>query len=804
MGTALTRLLHRLMKIHRGAYQDGPGAVRECLEQTEKIIKSGWVDKADQSEQLDDSAQETDPATPLAAPYHELLTDEQHIEREVALAHIMTLSLKAEVARGMHMADVAMQGLQPKRWTSRSDVRETQVTLAGKALHEQCPGVVLNLLLDWNTGARLVSDGFLGKFCALHLRTRGELEACAQLSRRVYAAVVIDQPRQAGAGRPCNRGTTTRFVDALWDTDNLAAGVAILGRLATAAASATPDHRPVDQLISSLAIQLMEAAARFGQINTAHQVFDMCTQWLQQSTVAYNILLYPLVNEYDMPRVVRLLQRMRDNGAMPDTVTWTTIMSGMCRNGKLLNARKLFSAHLLFLPLQPPPVAAQAEPLSDKPVLYSPLQRYVANSFNLWETWYYSLTNPQQIDTFIWTWLLELATRYHREQQLGASDIGAVRLVEPWLPTQATHYILLKYLCRNGEVAQAAEYMALLKRVWGQYSAWSWTRRASKARSTDDSGGLERLERLVTGYISQGMDQARAVYGLGRKDAAPSQLAGSPCYYAHRDVMLALAWGDRRVRPRGQPHGAPSDRPPRVVYIKALHGYALEGDIRSLLYHMQQFPELNDIAAWSCIVRCICVQIAMHPDDKLMVRPYAYSASGAAAAAAENSGGDWLDFVFELARALAARRVYFTQVTFGIAVQMAAQLEDIGGVVRIAKLMHDAFEVRFNSDMLKMVLGVDFPYSAKCALVKSALDAHRADGMSPAKSIAKPGYPALAHLARLAETPEDVAKLCAIADQVKQDSGMTLLRKEHAHLRDVCIGHASAGWLEQWLATNSE
>ncbi|KAJ2758249.1 hypothetical protein IWQ56_006049, partial [Coemansia nantahalensis] len=448
----------------------------------------------------------------------------------------------------------------------------------------------------------LVSKDFLASVCRAHLQTRAQLAASVQDSRQVFNAVVHGPPHGARPAKACNRATTTRFVDALWDADNVAAGTAILERL-VAAAGGAQDGRAVDQLVASLAIQLMEAAARFGQMEAAYSVFELCEPWLHQSAVAYNVLLRPAATEYDMQRVVALLRRMRTSGTVPDAVTWTTIMAGMCQNSKLVSARKLFSAHLLFLPLHPLADAHAESPPSGAQILYSPLHQPSAGRANLWETWHYQSTNPHYLDTFIWSWLSELASRYHREQKQQQSACT----VKPWLPTQATHYVLLKSLCQSGEVAQAVEYMALLTRVWGQYRAWAWPRRHdNNPQPADGDAGLERLRRLVVGYMCEDLDKTRAVYGLGRGDAGVSDNAGVAGYYAHCAAILSLARGEDPERPHGAKEVLPADRPPRVVYAKALHGYALRGDMQALLGHMQRFRSLNDIAAWTCVVQCIC------------------------------------------------------------------------------------------------------------------------------------------------------------------------------------------------------
>ncbi|KAJ1722708.1 hypothetical protein LPJ61_005901 [Coemansia biformis] len=427
-------------------------------------------------------------------------------------------------------------------------------------------------------------------------------------------------------------------------------------------------------------------------------------------------------------------------------------------------------------------------------------------------------TNPYNLDPFIWTWLHELANQYHREQESGrwrrggsdmAPGTSPVSPAQPWLPTLATHYIMLTHLDRHGATGEIADYFYLLTSVWGQYRQWA-TRHDSKEHGGSDGDGLQRLERLVVGHMAQDVVKARDVYGLGQYIAAPAESApsgtagvASTHYYAHCDQILALAQGNWETHPTGQAAASRSDRPPRVVYGKALHGHALEGDIQSMLHHMQRFPGLNDIAVWSSVVRCICVQIALHPDDRLMLHPQLYGKADPEGSEPDSSH-NWLDLIFDLARVLAAQNVYFTQVTFGMVVQLAAQLGDMHSILRATQFMHTNYEVRFNADMLMMTIRMDLPFDTKCVLVQSMLDRYTGQGrVKPADSTAKMSFAALSLLVRSAQTPEDAIRLRSIVESTRTTHGIVLQRSEIEHLRQICLGSEAWAGLQSWIDANS-
>ncbi|KAJ2781170.1 hypothetical protein H4R18_003040 [Coemansia javaensis] len=708
----------------------------------------------------------TDAAEPRHAPYVHLLSEEQQTDRELAMAHIVTLEVKREAARGLHAARAAHEAQQPRRWARGADVRRTQAALARKALGAHCPALVLNLLLDWRAHVHLVAPGFYDRVCRAHLATPAQTRACAHGSRRLFDAVMAARERPG----PTCRGTATGLVDALWDADNLGAGVAILAKHVGRAAPQRARPQAVDRMIASLALRLMAEASAFGQAPLAHRIFAMCRAWLRRSAPAYTILARPAALAGDMRAVAGLLRRMRANRALPDAQLWTTVLSGLCWTGQTANAKMLFSLHTLFLPRRrglPLPAGASGPPTASS----SSSGPSSSSTSNLWDQWYSDTSRTHTIDPFIWSWMQELARAYHSQRRARAhgSHVAAAAAVPPWLPTAATHYIMLKHLGQIGQTAQVVQYMLLLRRVWGRYRRWAVPRGRHSGLVGGD--GMQRLQRLVFGHIAQDADAARAVFGLGRPPPASVAAMRNERYYAHCGELLGLARAGPGAPPAGPDAPAAAALPPRVVYGKAMHGYALDCDIVSMLHHMRRIPSLNDAVVWTDVLRCIALQIQLRPGDRLMLRPHLYGREDAEDA--EDDGRTWLDFVFELAEALAQRDVRLTHVSFGIVVQLAAHLHDVRSVMRTAEFMRARFGMRLNAEMLMMLLRMDrLPFSAKCALVQSMLAGCAAPGPTrPADSVVRPRRAVLNLLAASAESPDDLLALQAIADRFQDILG---------------------------------
>ncbi|KAJ2818292.1 hypothetical protein FBU31_005928, partial [Coemansia sp. 'formosensis'] len=545
-GFWLIQLLHRLQKIHRGQIDDA-----SILTWLTHMLSSNHPGNASQRN----------------SQHMDSLSIEQRAGVEFVLAHIYVMQVKHEVARGLH---TGARGKQVS-WSSPGDMRATQVALIGKAFNHACPGLLLNLLLDWNTGATLVSPRFLDNVCAKYLADATRIQDSLDTGRRIYDLIISEAN--------VNRGSrTTGFIDALWASDNLEAARRALTRLQQLEGGVG------DSIISSLAIQLMQCASKASHIHVASQIFHGYWPWLCKSPVAYNILLHPKALAHDVSGVVAILNYMRNNDVYPDSVTWSTIMSGMCLNGRIEEAMKLFALHLEFLPQR----RSSDDIASGDDILYAPMEGVMPATPNLWQQWYSKTARRYSIHPFFVNLLREMAVRYHEPLAGGRRSRKPTAdgpMTVPWLPTLATHKMLLKYLARDHRMQAVTAYYELLKRYWPhQYSQWS----GSKGRPGDD-GGLRGIERLVRGYLAQTMPELRNVYGLGYA----SHVGTSSHYYDYCERILDLA---------GRPHVSDSvakNRPDRMVFNKSLTAYARDGNICTILGLIEKHPELQDIATWT-------------------------------------------------------------------------------------------------------------------------------------------------------------------------------------------------------------
>ncbi|KAJ2809343.1 hypothetical protein H4R20_000153 [Coemansia guatemalensis] len=762
--------------------------------------------------------------------YISMLTREQRSDREHVLAHIIMLEVKREVARGKHAVRMRMNVQRPVGWQSNGDLRATQLAMINKAVYRECPGLLMNLLLDWISGAMLVSEEHMDSICKKFLDTPERVFEAVEQSRRLYSAVAMECNSESVSVEEPGRGTATEFVDALWHGWNFDVSTGILHRLAEATEPPQPNSpTPTDVLILCLAIQIMKMSSLFGRNWVARDIFTICGPWLQQSATAYNILLYPEANAYNMGMTLAILQEMRRNGTMPDAMTWTTIISGMCRNGRTERAMRLFSMHLLFLPHQQtyrsPDGTIEVVGKADEHCLYAP-NAVFNETPHLWEQWYTDSRYSYNIESFFALWLKDLANRYHQEQTNGldrkrsASGSGNVaslprkNKVIPWLPTLTTHQLMLNYFDKKGWTQQLLKYYWLLKRVWPQYRHWSFaSTQAPGGLPENDHAGFRRIERLVAGHLVQRDDGVRTLYGLAPVSnslaRSPSQYGGDAfggAYYAHCNDILELARGNissATLPPESRVD--PTEYPPRIVYSKALHGYALTGDLRSMLHHMRRFSSLNDIAAWTDIIRCIATQIMHSSNDQLMIFPQLHykhaQQSKGSGSTSEIPSETWLDFIFDLCHTLALRNICFTQVTFGVVIQLASKLEDMQSLLRTVQYMRQNSTVRFNIEMLLMVLHMDCPFKLKCTLTMQVLSraGNRRGEVYPEQSTVKPIYALLSRLVKLSKSFEDLTLLKDVIDVLRDNHGIHLNKRDYDHIRQICIESDAQADMLEWV-----
>ncbi|KAJ2847109.1 hypothetical protein IWW36_004014 [Coemansia brasiliensis] len=585
------------------------------------------------------------PAIIRSRTYIDELTEEQQLARELALAHILMLKVKSEIAQGRHRGSAKFK--QQSGWASNGDSRAVRVALITQAFHWQCPGLLLNLLLDWHNHVPLISRQFMDKICQRYFDTPEKLIQMAQRSQAIYKSLA------------CQR---TKFVDCLWNAQNLNAGVNILYRL-------VDSPEPPISLISSLAIRLMHMANEFGLAWTAHSVFNKCKTWLKQSPVAYSILLHPLAKSHDTWAILSLIQQMQQNGVVPDSYILTDIIGSMCRSGKLDQAKHLLS------------ILSGQLTTGTKPSLWS------------------------LINSNIWLWVYGQSTGYNGKWI-------------PWQPTLATHQLMIKALGRAGMIDQLIKYYELL------------TNDKHKAR----------LANMVDGYIAQYSESARQKHGLGRVDNSKIDL--------QRIIKLAQTSGQRNS----------------IIYNLVLKRYALEGDIYSILHHMEQFPQLNGIQAWTSLIQCM---------------PFR------------------LRFIFHLHDSLASRKIYFTADTFSMLIRRAVDMEDLKSILRIIEFMKTHTTVRFNVRMLMDVLTLDVPFNIKCEQVRHWLENAPSvdkEKIEPCHAVIQPNQALVTKLIDLAKSPKDLKPL----RDILHDLELYLTPKHLDRLRAIGVDPEMQREIKSW------
>ncbi|KAJ1948436.1 hypothetical protein EC988_005177, partial [Linderina pennispora] len=487
-----------------------------------------------------------------------------------------------------------------------------------------------------------------------------------------------------------------------------------------------------------------------------------------------------------MSEVVSLLRLMKHNGAIPDPATWTAIIYGMFRNGRAFQAMKLFSLHLEFLPRK-----ASVDGGGDNSGGASG-EMFMSES-NIWQDWYAQPSSRYEIPSFITNWIRALANEYHESRSADRVVRRGKRTdITPWLPTLATHKLMLKSLGKHGTTAALTKYVQHLKSVWPQYSQYAdWNMQLGESK------GIRAIERIMHSHLAQRMPEIRSVYGLYPVvDTDNTATAG---YYAHVDEIMDLA----KRRPSNIDGGKStvSKVPERAIFNKSLNAYATEGDMRTILHHMRRFPMLNDIASWTEVVRCVCTQIVGDPGNELLLYPQLLGDNG--------KDLSWIAVLFRLAKELSTRGIDFNNVTFGVIVQTAMCLNDFKAVGQTIDFMAHNSTTRFNVDMLKMVIGgSSTPFEVKQSLVKSMLgiDRHqpgssKSGGISFGVSTIKPDRRLLSLLVASVRTAWDMRLLRDLADTFESEYDIKMASSDYAKLLTVCrenqLDLAARVWIDR-------
>ncbi|KAJ2822551.1 hypothetical protein IWW50_004165, partial [Coemansia erecta] len=469
------------------------------------------------------------------------LTNAQQLDRELVLAHLLVLRVKGEAKRGRHQGSYLYRGMQQPGWQYRGDVRATQVALLTQAHRLQCSGLVLNLLLDWKNHVSLVSWQLLELVRLSHCVSARQLAESVRRSAVMYQALVLDSSdRQQLAEDAYSRETATGFVDGLWRADNLQAAIDMLRSLVERQHKA--GQAPVDQMLASLAIRTMQIASEFDERQKAFDVFALCKPWPQHSADAYNVLLHK-------PAMMCHTDEVQ-NGAVPDSHVWTLVIDGMCRNHRVKQAMSLFSLHLLFLPREPSADGHTADGAQQKASIskHIPLDA----KLDVWRAWYKSTDKEAAIDPFIRTWLHELADMHHRDST-----------VRPWLPSAATHRLMLDYLGRAGMMAEMMGHCTALEQLWDQYRRWLYLDKPAQNQTLQYWDGFRGLEKLALRRKTQHDMKKAHTAGLHQIDDP----TGEPTAYEdggyslHCQAILELAKRDTTQKARPEPESGSRELP---------------------------------------------------------------------------------------------------------------------------------------------------------------------------------------------------------------------------------------------------
>ncbi|KAJ1931230.1 hypothetical protein GGF37_007463, partial [Kickxella alabastrina] len=267
-GAQLLRLLHRLQKIRRGQVRDAWSGIYGWAHALPPAPASAPT-AAGGCAQGQGQAQ----AQAQAQAQPQGLAPADALRREIVLAHAMTMQVRCEAARGRH------GGAQRGDRRADGDRRARQVALCARALNDRCAGVLLNLLLDWPTGAQLVSAGFLDRVCAQLLQPE-QLQQALEAARDAYRDI-------SGGGAP-----GAGFMGALWAApDSLALARRALEQIIHGQRGAA--DAAADAAIRALCLRLMQCARKSGRPPAEiAAVYALGRRWVHAEARAHNIMMH--------------------------------------------------------------------------------------------------------------------------------------------------------------------------------------------------------------------------------------------------------------------------------------------------------------------------------------------------------------------------------------------------------------------------------------------------------------------------------------------------------------------------------
>ncbi|KAJ2722538.1 hypothetical protein GGI07_003245 [Coemansia sp. Benny D115] len=719
---------------------------------------------------------------------------ELDIDVQIVTAHLAMLRVKCELVRGRHRSKNPIN--QNSRLMERRKVR---VAVANHAHVYNCFGAELCFLIDpYNAHKkRLLMDEQISQLCST-INEHGSFRNTILLCKAVFDRVIRTQLD--------TKGTTRNFYTALWNSNSLNDAVEGLQRIVQGRSPG--ESANVDKQITYFALQLMQSARKTDLPNVMFSIYSMCKPWIRDSTEALNILLYMYAEACDMERVCYILHTMRKEGASPDAYTWTTIINGLCTSGRVESACKLFAMHLYFLPKNTGDASADD---SDTQFLFAPQGGFENADPNLWERWLEEASPQYAVNPYIEGCIQDLAFEYHQQNSTRkfkrhASSqehvFSSPPVVTPWLPSLATHRIMIKHLGRAGKTAEVIEYYKLLKQYWPQYREWAFVGTSNRTENPLTLDKFNSIERLLHGELTKSVPEFRAMFKLEPVDydilsAAPPD---HQYYFAHHKALFEMAstMPDFDLSKRNN-----SSKIERVMFNKSLSEYAKDGNIALMLHYMKQYPGLQDKATWTDVVRCICEQLVANNTDPDFTHPKGFCPR---LIVRKNtlSPPDWIDFLFELCLLLAQKRnIHFTQVTFGIIIMTLIKLNDNAGIMRVIYFMDTYTLERLNTEMLTMIIRMSIPYSNKCELIESTLNQHiqvkdKRKTVAAEVTHVHPDQKLLTAFVHMADHPDCLPYVKRIVDLFAERYGIFLITINYHHLINLCRTFGCQPELQFW------
>ncbi|KAJ2109110.1 hypothetical protein GGI16_000869 [Coemansia sp. S142-1] len=174
----------------------------------------------------------------------------------------------------------------------------------------------------------------------------------------------------------------------------------------------------------------------------------------------------------------------------------------------------------------------------------------------------------------------------------------------------------------------------------------------------------------------------------------------------------------------------------------------------------------------------------------LASKPYTQASPGNVRMLRPLASADWLAFILDLEQRLALHGIWFMQVMLGQVIQSAVQRSDISAVPWIVEHMSTNTFIRFNINMLRIVLGLEHLFDLKCALVKITLSCHVG---------VRPDHKLLALVGWVVRIKADFERLPEIVDLFERKYGIEVKDVDYSYLAELCMQLGAFDMLRYWL-----